>query len=111
MECVFYNNEKEEEFSMKMEVVRVKDSNFLGHEFLEKFSVDVKTEATEYHAALQEVYFYRYDRMDTSEWESQMDYIHELVSSSCPMSYQETAQHLGIPMTEVIAKSNMYDFF
>ncbi|MFJ7970702.1 PD-(D/E)XK nuclease family transposase [Psychrobacillus sp. NPDC096389] len=68
-------------------------------------------EAADYYASLQKVYFYRYDSMDTSEWESQMDLIHELVSSSCPMSYQETADHLGIPMIEVIAKSNMYYFF
>lgn len=68
-------------------------------------------EAADYYASLQKVYFYRYDSMDTSEWESQMDCIHELVSSSCPMSFHETADHLGIPMIEVIAKSNMYYFF
>jgi len=49
--------------------------------------------------------------MDTSEWEFEMNHIYELGSSSCPMSYQEIAFHLEIPMSEVIAKFKMYYFF
>ncbi|GGA16589.1 PD-(D/E)XK nuclease family transposase [Psychrobacillus lasiicapitis] len=68
-------------------------------------------EAADYHSALQQVYFYRYEKMDTTKWQIEMDEIHHLVSSSCPMSFQETAFHMKIPISEVIAKTNMYYFF